>query len=398
MSMRWQRLCRRGAKAGAGGLTQLRQDSGQSLLIVTIALFVIAGVAAFALNLAELAAAHHRAQLAADAGALAAAQDMSTTGVPTTTVQRDGTTAASSNYPSSTITISEPSGVQAKAQVSAPVNLPFGSMFGLSSGSVSAQAVAQVDRTTANVNGTILSVGCGNTSTTNCTYTAGQAVPTGSVNTVTGWYVTSNAETPTTNHQGGETTVNLQTCQGSQGNGQCYAPGSTTPVPSNNLTEVVDLNGQTEGGIWQTVTTVPGADYVLNFWLTGNPALNGWPYPSSNQFPVDVWITNGANTQYTPRISADNWSPSYDVCSGSKPSDYIACGWWDYRDEVISGQEEANFTVESISFTAQSTSTTITFNSGVYDNNQADGSRYWFYCGPELANITLGFPAIRLAQ
>ena len=58
-------------------------------------------------------------------------------------------------------------------------------------------------------------------------------------------------------------------------------PNSTTPDVDASLTQVVDLNGDTEGGMWQTVATVPNAKYVLTFWLTGNPALNGWPTASA---------------------------------------------------------------------------------------------------------------------
>jgi hypothetical protein len=383
-----------------------RSESGQSLVLIVLSLTLMFGIAALVFDQAELAVAHHHAQIAADAGALAAAEDMSTTNTPPSTVTTDGTSAASDNYKNSTVTISEPSGTQAQAQVTGSVNLPFGNMFGFSSGSVTAHAVAQVNTTVTNVDGTILSVGCGNSWSTNCTYNAGNVIPTGASTSDDGWQVTNAAEDPTTGYANGQTTVNLQTCQGSQGNGNCYDPGATVPETSD--AEVVDLNGQSEGGMWQTVSTVPSARYVLTFWLTGNPALNGWPAASTNSFPIDAYITDGANNPYTPTVAES--SPATSPCASYQPTTgYITCGWWNYQDQVcgasgvnlqdcMSGQEQANFTQESISFIAQSTSTTITFNSEVNDGDQMDGSLGWYYCGPELANITFGSPEIQLAQ
>lgn len=396
-------------------LRRVREETGQVLILMTLAMFLILGLSAYALDAAQLAVAHHQAQVAADSAALSAAQDMSTTTTPTTTIDNDGTVAATTNDPNATATISQPTSLKGEAQINAPVSLPFGRVFGFGSGSVGAQAVAQVNTAVTNVDGTILSVGCGNSSSSNCTYVAGALIPTGANPADDGWQVTSTAEDPTDNYTpsggtAGETTVNLQTCQGSQGNGSCYEPDSGTPVSSNNLTEVVDLNGESEGGMWQTVPTTIGARYVLNFWLTGNPALNGWPGPSNNQFPVDVWITDGSDTPYTP--SVNEASPPTNVCNGSHPSDYINCGWWDYQDEqcgdtnadnvtlsnCTGGQEEADFSTESLSFIAKSTETTITFNSETNDGDQMDGSRGWFYCGPEIANIALGYPEIQLVQ
>lgn len=407
----------------------VRDESGQTLILITLAMFVFLGIAAFALDAAQLSVAHHQAQVAADAAALSAAQDMSTTDTPDATVDSDGAQAATTNDPNATVTISQPTDLQAQAAVHAPVSLPFGRIFGFGSGTVGATAVAQVNTAVTNVNGTILSVGCGNTSSTNCTYCSDALIPTGQTEANDGWEVTATAEDPTTAYTpdtdssttdgsdcktttAGETTVNLQTCQGSQGSGNCYDPGATTPESSDD--EVVDLNGQTEGGMWQSVTTIPDARYVLNFWLTGNPGLNGWPGPSDNEFPLDVWVTDGANTEYTPSIAATD--PPTNVCSAAKhPKDYITCGWWDYQDEecgantvapaltltgCTSAWEQADFTEESLSFIAKSTSTTITFNSEVYDDDDYDSSqgKYWFFCGPEVANIALGQPEIQLVQ
>lgn len=412
-------------------LDLVRDQSGQSLILMTIAMFLFIAIGAFVIDQAQLSVAHHQAQVAADAAALSAAQDMSTTTTPTATVDNDGTTAATTNDPNATVTISQPTSLKAQATVTAPVNLPFGKMFGFGSGTVSAQAVAQVNTAVTNVDGTILSVGCGNSDTSNCTYCANALIPTGQTSADDGWEVTGTAEdettafTPATDSNyasdgskcktttAGEPTVNLQTCQGSQGSGLCYDPGASDPEPSP-YAEVVDLNGQTEGGMWQTVTTIPGARYVLNFWLTGNPGLNGWtgPNDTTNNFPLDVWVTDGANSEYTPTIASTD--PASNVCdNATHRTSYITCKWWDYQDDqcgsnsdgldllsCVNGWEQADFTEESLTFVAKSTSTTLTFNSEVYDNDAYDSpqGKYWFFCGPEVANISLGFPAIQLVQ
>jgi hypothetical protein len=402
---------------------------------MTIAMFLFIAIGALALDVAQLSVAHHQAQVAADAAALSAAQDMSTTTTPMSTVNQDATTAATTNDPSSTLTVSQPTDLKAQAVVSAPVHLPFGGMFGFGSGTVKAMAVAQVNTAVTNVDGTILSVGCGNTSSSNCTYCSDALIPSGKTQADDGWQVTRVAEDPTTAEKpatdssttdgsncktttAGETTVNLQTCQGSQGSGLCYDPGSTSPEST--YAEVVDLNGQTEGGMWQTVTTIPGARYVLNFWLTGNPGLNGWigPNDTTNKFPLDVYITDatkggdGTDNPYTPTIAATD--PPTNVCDNApQPTGDITCGWWDYQDDqcgtnsggltllsCVGGWEQADFSQESLTFIAVSTSTTITFNSEVYDGDAYDSSasKYWFYCGPEVANISVGFPEIQLVQ
>jgi Flp pilus assembly protein TadG len=397
-------------------LDGVRDQSGQSLILMTIAMFLFIIVGAFALDVAQLGVAHHQAQVAADAAALSAAQDMSTTSTPPATVEHDGTTAAQTNVPNSNVTVSEPTGLQAQAVVKSAVNLPFGRVFGLGSGTVSAQAVAQVNTAVTNINGQVLSTVC---SGEPCTYMANGQIPTDGSSS--GWKVTSTAEEPTTGNYSGETSVNIQTCEGHQGNGQCYAPTATT-ASTNESIWVVDLNGESEGGMWQTVPTIPDARYVVNFQLTGNPALNGWSSNgSTNYFPVDAYVTDGSNNPYTPSVNEAN--PPVTPCATRPSSGFIQCGFWDYQDPVCnggtattaapqspvglhlscttSGQEEAYFTEESLSFIAVSNETTITFNSETYDGNLPDPNAsgdYWFYCGPELADITVGQPEIQLAQ
>jgi hypothetical protein len=57
----------------SGRRVRLRGQDGQSLIIVTLAMFVVLGISATAIDLAQWYQRHHQAQLAADAAALAAA-------------------------------------------------------------------------------------------------------------------------------------------------------------------------------------------------------------------------------------------------------------------------------------------------------------------------------------
>ncbi|MGH2856864.1 MAG: pilus assembly protein TadG-related protein, partial [Solirubrobacteraceae bacterium] len=87
------------------------------LLIVTVLMTAILASAALAIDVGSFYHSQRQAQAAADAGALAAAQDMADSGSATAT--NDGTTIAQTNYPGSTITVSEPTTNEAKVVVNA---------------------------------------------------------------------------------------------------------------------------------------------------------------------------------------------------------------------------------------------------------------------------------------
>lgn len=144
--------------------------------------------------------------------------------------------------------------------------------------------------------------------------------------------------------------------------------------------EVVDLNGETEGGMYQTISTTPGARYVLTFWLTGDPAMGTY-----TTFPIDVQVTDGAQ-QYTPGTG--------ESATGIASKDFSV------TDPIVDGIEDADFVVETMSFTSESSETTITFNSQTIDNDAYDSSAgdCYFFCGPELTDIQLNYAGIELTQ
>jgi hypothetical protein len=429
------------ASHGSGGsrgraLTLLRRlrdrvsdDSGQSLILVMIFMVVIVAVAALAIDAGEMGSAHHRAQLAADASALSAAQDMETPGYTNATVTTNATTIAKGNLSNSNVAITQPDPNTATAKVSAPVGLTFGGFFGLGSSAVSATATAQLSSTQAAIgDGDVSSLGCnGSSQTTNCSYGANTVIPGASGTDGTNdWAVTAYPENDSSKTCGGNpgngvlndsfpcgtpndwsgnnpntaydsenqssatSQVNLQDCGGgTSGAGTCYPPGTTaaTAIPVNAIpgTEVVDLNGEGEGGMWETVQTVPGARYVLSFELTGNPALGAY-----TTFYMDTQVTNGT-AQYTPNVAYPNTESNANVIASKV--------YW-VSDPTWNGSLAALFQDESITFTALSSETTITFNSEQSDNDAYDASYGggYFNCGPEVTDIHMNYPAIVLTQ
>ncbi|MGH2890526.1 MAG: pilus assembly protein TadG-related protein, partial [Solirubrobacteraceae bacterium] len=118
------------------------EQSGAVLLIVTVLMTAILASAALAIDVGSFYHAQRQAQAAADAGALAAAQDMA--GSASATATSDGTTIAQTNYPGATVTVSEPTTNEAKVIVNASTPSFFGRALGLTSAKVSASAVAGV--------------------------------------------------------------------------------------------------------------------------------------------------------------------------------------------------------------------------------------------------------------
>jgi Flp pilus assembly protein TadG len=134
-------------------------ESGVVLVLVAMFMVAILGMAALAIDIGSFYQAKNQAQAAADAGALAAAQDLPSGAAAATT---DGQTYALKNYPTaSTPTVSTPyngNSSQVKVTVNASTPTFFGRIFGLTSQNVTASAVASLTSTWAPC-----STGTGNT-------------------------------------------------------------------------------------------------------------------------------------------------------------------------------------------------------------------------------------------
>jgi hypothetical protein len=129
-----KRISRRRVRLGA-------QD-GQSLIIVVLSMFVVLGISAVAIDLAQWYQKHHQAQVAADAAALATANcfgrgDCTSTSAGTSTAM---TYANSNGVPASTVAIDTTNyNVTVTTQTAAPT--AFAALFGLKP-NVAARAVA----------------------------------------------------------------------------------------------------------------------------------------------------------------------------------------------------------------------------------------------------------------
>ena len=133
-----------GDKLRHGLLARLRHgaadESGVVIVLVAIIMVAILASAAVAIDLGSFYSAQRKAQAAADAGALAAAQDL--VGTSSTSYSADGTTIATTNYPGATVTVSQPTSSTAKVVVNASTPVLFGHFLGMKQENVSATAVA----------------------------------------------------------------------------------------------------------------------------------------------------------------------------------------------------------------------------------------------------------------
>ncbi len=353
---------------------RMRDDRGQALIVTVCFLTVLFGVTALAIDMSRILVARHQVQVAADAGALAAAQDLESTSTPAATVTTDATSLATDNAPAATVAVSEPSSTEVQAKVTRSISLPFAHLLGIGTGTVSATAVAEVESdTTQVVDGNInpndcsLSV-CEYYASSSCAFSwAGDSG--GPQLGTTAWRVYTKYNTNTTTWWC--SSVDLQNCDGAVAT-TCNDPSGN---PINN--EVVDLNGNSVGGIYQTLSTTSGAHYVLSFLLTGNPAGASCAYDT---FTGYVQINDGGVTGV--QLVKHNFT---------------------HTNPCASGTETANFQSVTIPFVAQSSQTTLIFQSTTCTTTGTDNTcpsspaNYVFY-GPEVTNIGLTYPADSLVQ
>ncbi|MEA2213916.1 MAG: putative Flp pilus-assembly TadE/G-like [Solirubrobacteraceae bacterium] len=118
------------------------EESGVVIVLVAGMLVVILGMAALAIDIGSFYQAQRQAQAAADAGALAASQDLPSSAVA---AAADGTTYASRNFPAAHVTVTpnyNNVSNQVKVTVSAQTPSFFGQLFGITHADVNASAVA----------------------------------------------------------------------------------------------------------------------------------------------------------------------------------------------------------------------------------------------------------------
>jgi Flp pilus assembly protein TadG len=131
-------LCRRLQRVRARG----SEESGVVLVLVAVIMTALLGMAALAIDLGSYWQAQRQAQAAADAGALAASQDLPSS---TSAAKSDGTTYATTNFPGATVSVTAPYNSttnQAKVTVTITSQGILGGIFGKSSQQITASAVA----------------------------------------------------------------------------------------------------------------------------------------------------------------------------------------------------------------------------------------------------------------
>jgi Flp pilus assembly protein TadG len=123
---------------------RLRGERGSVIPLVTILMFAMLGISAFAIDLGSLYQAKRQAQAAADAGALAGTQDLPN---GPTTASTDATTYATKTYNGASAAVTTPynsDSAQIHVVVTKTVPSILGSILGINSVTVTATATAKV--------------------------------------------------------------------------------------------------------------------------------------------------------------------------------------------------------------------------------------------------------------
>ncbi|MGH2868577.1 MAG: pilus assembly protein TadG-related protein [Solirubrobacteraceae bacterium] len=131
----------RGALACAAGRIRT-EESGVVIILVAGMLIMVLGMGALAIDLGSFYKAQRQAQAAADAGALAASQDLPNSAGNATS---DGQKYATANYPSANATVVTPyNGSTSQVQVTVNAKSPaiLGGLFGVTAANITATAVA----------------------------------------------------------------------------------------------------------------------------------------------------------------------------------------------------------------------------------------------------------------
>ena len=267
--MAWGITAKEGPVQSTGAVkTRIRDASGQSLVIVVLAMTALLGMAAVAIDLATWYQKHHQAQLAADAAALAAAQCMgSGTCTSTSAAASMATTYANSNnVPASSVTVDTTSyHVTVTTGTSAPIS--FAGLFNVHP-SVSASATASwVDGLTD------ISLFAGDTTcgTGDGIYFASNG---GGQSYVPG--IHSNGEVFVRDHSG-STAITGSITDNSTGTGP-FCSGSTTNTGNVSLVSSGDAGGNPNGTLpWPEIYSPPACttSNTATYWTTDTAAPSG---------------------------------------------------------------------------------------------------------------------------
>ncbi len=376
----------------------LAAERGSALLIVVLALPLMLGMAAFAIDLGTLWAARRQAQMAADAGALAGAEDVADGTTTGTTVTTDATTLVQDNDPDANQTVtapynSDPNSV--KVVVTKQIPLKFAVVFGLPDATVSATAVATANLTTPLgyfgsdnsdlQDGSPTSDGwdnfCAADGESNSTADSDDpprcpvsAQPGNE--TIDGWTVAHGGvdislsnfySPPGTSDQMVDLTG---TCVEKEGNYPSSQASGDTSITVDGTTTQDDgyCEANADGEIEQAVTTIPHQQYSVTFELGSNT----WGYPyektamvlASTEDPIDLpAIADTDGNDDTSGTAAEPYGTTYPLensSSWTNTSTIIGHEEFFYYGPA-GGDTDPVWQAETFTFTAATTKTYIAF-------------------------------------
>jgi Flp pilus assembly protein TadG len=365
-------------------------EAGAVLIIVVLSMTLIVALAAFAIDVATLESARQKAQVAADAGALAGAQDLTNNTVTTTntTATNRAKTYATDNDATGTPTVTAPYTPSASPQdknsvkvtVSNPVHLPFAGLFGLGTVTVASTAVATSNLTTALgyfgndtsdlqdgsatsdgwvnfcADDTDTDTGNGLPSTTSFSSSGSadpQRCPSGDSNlwSINGWTVVHGGVDISQSHfysppGTSDQMVDLTgTCVENAGSWPTGTGGANSSGYTNISNTHYDgyCENNTDGELEQGIATEPGATYTVNFYMGantyGNPNEKAMLMVASNtdllKYPP-MADTDG-NDGYHSATSSSRYATVYPLESSSYTSDWGANGIFASEEFVYAG-------------------------------------------------------------
>ncbi len=329
----------------------MRQDTGQALILTVLAMGVILLLASFAIDVSMVYLARHQAQVAADAGALGAAQDLAGGASDTSTTQdtqasSDGQTVALGNDPNATVQITAPYGgdpTTAQAVVSKTVSFPFGLSTTVKAIAVAKNNIVQNGSFNQTVTNNFIEYCAANGEVTqgpqaaqsNCytpsTSIGSWTVYSGGVDLNTSSYITAPSSDPTAQ------SLDLV--------GSCSYNPSASPITCTN---------QPNATIYESLSTIPGDTYTLKFDYSANPYGGTTNNPVYK--PFSVYVTSDIESPYGASGNPLGGSALYAQSTGS------------------------NWTTASFTFTAPGTTTYLWFLSQIN-------------CEPSTYNVT-GHPTM----
>jgi Flp pilus assembly protein TadG len=289
------------------------REDGVVAVIVAIMMVVFIGMGALAIDLGSFYQAQRHAQAAADAGALAASQDLPTS---TSAASSDGTTYATTNDPGATATVTpDYSGNADAVKVSVTASPSFfGRFFGMTSANVSASAVA-ADTPTGSSCSTPGS-GCYAIFAMDSTCTDNGVSLGGGVTITGGVHSNGSITTPGGGDHLGPTTYGTG-CTPPSGGGDTFTAGPTAEAPITTwpINYALDFPACTGGAC-----TGPGGTPSFCTQVSTATSETLKTYNPANVFSGNIYCDVGTGTAGTP----STWNGAITIDGGPVEDTFVA--------------------------------------------------------------------------